>query len=323
MNVIRYSSEWKDRWDAFIDDSRNGTFHLKRAFVEYHGDRFQDHSLIVTDESGNWITVIAMCIEGLAAHSHKGLSYAGFVFAPSFGLTDNFSAMRKVLEYLAAHGVETFYYKTIPHIYHRMPAEDDLFFLFQVKASLAVRHINPVIDQSNKLPFQERRRRAIKKAQKAGLVVQESDRIADYWDIVTDVLKYHGSTPVHALHEIAALHKAFPQSIKLFAAFQGDVMVGGVLIFESETVAKLQYIGASLQGKDIGAIDCIVDFLVNERYRDIAYIDFGTSTGSGGAFVSRGISDQKEGFGARTTVHDHVMIDIKGLDWSCLDAAMR
>jgi len=96
-----------------------------------------------------------------------------------------------------------------------------------------------------------------------------------------------------------------------------------VLIFESETVAKLQYIGASLQGKDIGAIDCIVDYLVNERYRDMPYIDFGTSTGSGGAFVSRGISDQKEGFGARTTVHDHVMIDIKALDWSRLDEAMR
>lgn len=46
ITIKRYSIEQKDLWDAFVDASKNGTFMLKRGYVDYHADRFTDHSLL-------------------------------------------------------------------------------------------------------------------------------------------------------------------------------------------------------------------------------------------------------------------------------------
>ena len=47
INNYSYTSSHKNDWDDFIDKSRNGTFLLKRDFMEYHADRFTDHSLMI------------------------------------------------------------------------------------------------------------------------------------------------------------------------------------------------------------------------------------------------------------------------------------
>ena len=36
MDIIKYSEEWKERWDEFVLNSNNGTmFHLQK-FFDYH-----------------------------------------------------------------------------------------------------------------------------------------------------------------------------------------------------------------------------------------------------------------------------------------------
>ena len=42
----KYFIENKNIWNVFIDLSKNGTFMLKRDYMEYHSDRFVDHSLM-------------------------------------------------------------------------------------------------------------------------------------------------------------------------------------------------------------------------------------------------------------------------------------
>ena len=48
----RASAEERDEWDAFVAASKNGTFLFLRDYMDYHADRFADHSLIVRDRSG-------------------------------------------------------------------------------------------------------------------------------------------------------------------------------------------------------------------------------------------------------------------------------
>jgi hypothetical protein len=319
MKVVKYNNNYKVQWDQFVRTSRNGTFHVERGFIEYHRDRFTDHSLMVLDEKNNIVTLIALHEEDKNLFSHKGLTYAGFILSPDTRLEENLAAFRLIIEYCIACGFETFYYKTISHMYHRVPSHDDLVLLFLLNASLKVRHVNPVIERFNKMPYQERRRRAIKKAEKENLSIELCDQHETYWEILIELLARYDSKPVHSFEEISHLAQLFPESIKLYAAMHEGRIMAGILVFESSTVAKFQYIVSSDEGKDIGALDFLTDRLIHDIYKDKAFIDFGTSTLTGGAKLSIGISNQKEGFGARTTVQDHYQLDLKQINWSNLD----
>ena len=46
MQIIGYTPERKEEWDAFVRTSRNGTFLLLRDYMDYHADRFTDCSLM-------------------------------------------------------------------------------------------------------------------------------------------------------------------------------------------------------------------------------------------------------------------------------------
>jgi hypothetical protein len=87
-------------------------------------------------------------------------------------------------------------------------------------------------------------------------------------------------------------------------------MLGGVIIYESERVAHAQYIAASDDGKEMSALDAIMDFLINDYYRDKTYFDFGISTDQDGQYLDVGLVANKESFGARTTVYDFYKIDL-------------
>ena len=50
IQIRDYSDNLRPRWDEFVRLSKNGTFLHKRAYMEYHADRFEDHSLLFYKE---------------------------------------------------------------------------------------------------------------------------------------------------------------------------------------------------------------------------------------------------------------------------------
>ena len=48
IQITRYDTTFKKEWDDFVSNSKNATFLLKRGYMDYHSDRFPDHSLIFT-----------------------------------------------------------------------------------------------------------------------------------------------------------------------------------------------------------------------------------------------------------------------------------
>ena len=58
------------------------------------------------------------------------------------------------------------------------------------------------------------------------------------------------------------------------------------------------------EGKAIGAMDVLIDTLIKERFKHYRYFDFGISNESRGRYLNEGLVAQKEGFGARSVVHD-------------------
>ena len=86
--------------------------------------------------------------------------------------------------------------------------------------------------------------------------------------------------------------------------------LGGTLLFLTPQVLHTQYISATSEGKACGAIDILFDELINRRYCDYCYIDFGKSTVSDSADLNEQLIFQKEGFGARAVCYDTYEYDL-------------
>ncbi|MDQ6765247.1 MAG: GNAT family N-acetyltransferase [Verrucomicrobiota bacterium] len=314
MRIELYSPSHKKAWDEFVLRSKNGTFLFQRDYMEYHRDRFEDHSLLLIEDDGKVAALLPAARLASALSSHAGLTYGGFVTSEAMKLPKMLQIFDETLAHLQKSGFSTFIYKTVPYPYHRLPAEEDRYALFLAGARLLRRGVLAVCDGRFPPAFQERRKRGAKKARQNGVAVKESEDFAAYWELLTLRLQQtHGSQPVHTIGEIETLRRSFPAHIRLFAAMEGETMVAGVVIHESDRVARAQYIAASERGQDLGALDLVFTELLSGTYQTKAYFDFGTSDAEDGRHVNQGLIDQKEGYGARVVAHDHYELAVK--DW--------
>jgi hypothetical protein len=313
FTISRYTPSSKEAWDRFASSARNATFLFYRGYMDYHADRFADHSLLFHKDGRLAALLPASFHEAEAALvSHGGLTFGGVVSGPDMTAPLMLELFADLTRDLRERGIARLVYKAVPHIYHDLPAEEDGYALFRAGARLYRRDVTATVALDRKLPFQERRRRGVKKARAAGVVVRHTTDLASFWRILEDNLRTkHGVGPVHSLPEIGLLQERFPDNIKLFAAYRGDALLAGVLVYEHRRVAHAQYISANEEGKRLGALDLVFDYLISEHYTRHPYFDFGISTEEQGKVLNVGLSEQKEGFGARAVVHDFYELDLR------------
>lgn len=308
ITVARYGAGDRDEWEALVVRAKNATFLHSRDYMEYHADRFTDFSLVARDGD----TVVAL----LPAHrtgdtlvSHGGLTFGGFITGNDMKLPEFTSMFDSVIEFMRSAGVKSLDYRPVPMIYHKAPAQEDLNAFFLHGATVYRSIVHSVVDQTARIRFQERRRRSAAKAGKSGLVVRESTELGAYWEILSERLaRVFGTAPVHTLEEIELLRSRFPGNIRLFCAYDGAAPVAGVLVFESERVAKAQYIAGNDRGLDLGGVDLILSALIETVYRNKPCVDLGSSEAPVG--LNAGLVQQKEGFGARTVVQLRLHLEI-------------
>ena len=305
FEVRRYTPDRADEWNHFVAQSKNGTFLFDRRFMDYHADRFRDHSLMIYRDRRLYALLPANEKDNVLV-THGGLTYGGLVMSrqcSAKGVLDAFTAMN---DNLCQQGFHHVIYKAIPWIYHQLPAEEDLYALTSVcNARLTIRDISSAIVATHRMKFAESRRSGLRKAQHAGLTIAELDDVEAFWHILNDNLtaKY-AVHPVHTADELRLLRSRFPERIRLWLAYRGQTPVGGTLLFLTPQVLHTQYISATPEGKAVGAIDLLFDHLINKVYADFPYIDFGKSTVSDSADLNEQLIFQKEGFGARAVCYD-------------------
>ncbi|PYI94271.1 MAG: GNAT family N-acetyltransferase [Verrucomicrobia bacterium] len=315
MRVERYQESDKEAWDAFVRQSKNGTFLFLRDYMDYHRARFEDHSLVIRDDDDRIAALLPANVRDQLLSSHAGLTYGGFVADEQMKLPKMLVVFEAALSFLKDRSFAALVYKCVPHIYHRAAAEEDLYALFLCNAKLRRRGALTVVEGAHRLAVQERRRRGARKAQKNGVVVRQSDDLPTYWEILNErLLSTYGTRPAHAVEELQLLRSRFPNHIKLFAAYQEGTMLAGVVIYESYNVAHAQYIAANERSRTLGALDLIFEELLDNIYQSKKYFAFGTSDEQEGRKLNRGLIDQKEGYGARVVAHDHYELNLA--DWT-------
>lgn len=311
FDILRYTAADAAKWNSFVAASKNGTFLLDRKYMDYHSDRFSDHSLIVADPAGHVIALLPANRIDDQVFSHGGLTYGGLILNEEMTTTRMVDLLNALSGYLSAAGISRLEYKTIPSIYHRLPAEEDKFALFVLGAELSRRDVLSVVDLASPGPIQQRRMRGARKAEKTGVSIEASDAWPAFWVILAENLaERHGRQPVHSVDEIILLHRRFPENIRLYVAKYRDTVIAGAVLYLVGRTAHVQYIGSSREGRETGALDMLFIELLHS-HRDYRYFDFGVSNEGNGRILNRGLCEFKDGFGARAIVHDHYSLATK------------
>lgn len=310
LSIRKYSADYRNEWNQFVDESKNGTFLFKREYMEYHSDRFIDHSMMIYKD-GKLVSILPASQHGLEIRTHGGLTYGGLIVSRKMTTQLMLQVLQEVIGYLKSIGVKRLIYKRVPYIYYDYPSDEDLYALFRFDAQLTARNISTSIWLKDRIRFSERRKRNIKKAIKVSLSFRQTDDFITYFSILSEVLaSRHGAKPVHSVSEMEYLTSRFPDNIKLYASYVGKKMLAGVIIYETPLVAHAQYIASSPEGRDCGALDFCFDRLINEVYSEKMYFDFGTSNEDRGRYLNEGLVEQKQEFGARGVAYDEYTINI-------------
>tara|TARA_R110000772_G_scaffold73216_6_gene159861 strand:+ start:918 stop:1859 length:942 start_codon:yes stop_codon:yes gene_type:complete len=305
LKVDRYDPSRADQWNRFVATSRNGTFLFDRRYMDYHKNRFEDLSLVISKDDRIVALLPANRGDGSTLYSHRGLTYGGLIVQPDMTtplMLDIFAAMAPALRDAAfAHMV----YKTVPAIYRRTLGEDDLYALARVGATLLQRDTFSVIALDAPRTVQTRRKRGGAKARKTGVAISPAVALADFWPVLEARLAAtHGATPVHSLDEIQRLQKSFPSNITVTAAVLDGEILAGLVLYDTGIVVRAQYIAASDRGQELGALDLLIQETCVRFESSRDYFDLGSSNAADGDGLNLGLIEFKEGFGARTVAHD-------------------
>jgi hypothetical protein len=309
LTVVPYTPSEQREWDDLVDRSRAPHFLFRRGYMEYHSDRFADASLLVR-EGGRLLAALPANRDGDRLLSHGGLTFGGFITDRRMTATRMLAAFDAALEWLRSDGVATLIYRPAPHIYHRVPAEEDLYALVRCGARLVRRDLSSTILMAERLPYSKGRKAAVKAARSLH-VAQERD-FAEFWAVEEEALaRRHGVAPVHSLEEISLLAGRFPDGIELFTARDDDgTLLAGVVVFVTPVLAHAQYIASTEEGQARGAVDAIVEHLLSERYAGLRWFDFGISTTEQGRVLNEGLAGNKESYGARAIAYDGYEVEV-------------
>ena len=277
IEVTKYTDAFRLEWEGLVEESINGTFLHKRAFLEYHGDRFQDFSLMAWQDR-RLLGVFAAERNAKSVYSHRGLSYGGWIFAKGLEPKAIKDIVQAGMGYFKKEGVEKLYIRSIPGFY---------FSGQEAEVISAYLPFNPVREQKifqtavNPFVWNDRGKRwGARQAEGAGLEISQDIEFLDtFWKAVLlpNLKQRHNTAPAHSLEEIKMLIDRFSGKIHLFTVIHGHEVLAGSVVFEMPKVVHCQYIASNPKGRKLRALDLLMRHLMIGVFPDKQIFSFGVS----------------------------------------------
>ena len=310
MTIIPYDSNKMGIWNKFNAEAKNGNFMFDRNYMEYHANRFKDASLLFYEEN-TLVAILPASLKENAMYSHGGLTFGGFIFSNRTKQAQVLALFDELINYLKMLKISILYYKPVPNIYHSSPAEEDIYALFRNNAVLIGRNAASVLNLPAELAYSKGRKWSVKKAKSNNLKVEESSDFEAFFNIEKELLaQKYDAKPVHSVAEMSDLAAKFPENIRLFCCYADNELIGGVLVYINRHLVHCQYIGANEKGYELGAIDFLIDYLLDYFKNSHKIFDFGTSNADNGHYLEKNLIQFKESFGGRTTCYDIYKLEI-------------
>ena len=305
----KYNNTQIEEWNNFVRENKIHFFFL-RSYMDYHSDRFEDHSLIQRDNE-KIISIFPACKKDNKLVSHGGLTFGGIHFSkeiePSIFLwIENF---QKIKNYAKENNFKQIIYKPLPHIYKNHISFEEESALINEGFELYSSGLSMSLMLNNDINLSSRRKRMIKKSK--DLVFEEIEERFLYPTLERLLKEKYDVAPIHTLSELEYLKSKHPDNISSFVAKDRDGKVlAGVICFNHEQTVHTQYISSTDEGRSNGALDGLFNYLFNLYKNEYKIFDFGTSMNRDNS-INFGLLKQKSEFGCSVTPYNYFKIDIK------------
>jgi len=295
--VIKYEEKYKRLWNDLILRSSNGTFLHHRDYMEYHASRFNDFSLMVFEDK-KLRAVFPLHIENQQAYAHNGLTYGDLIFQKKLKLEHKIEIFHQVLSFLHQQQITDLSVKNIPFIFHQQIDQTSDYIYFQLKANIELVKPFFVLIKNNAYKINRNRLKNIKKLSKESYqICNSSKHLKEFWKIVEDnLMKRHGTKPVHNFDEIKLLMERFPKQIQLFSLQKDGQVLAGALVYYINKAFHFQYIHTVEDNRERKAVEWLV-YQVIEQHKHYDYISFGSSQVDGNN-LNKGLVYWKESWGS-------------------------
>lgn len=313
FTVIRYTESHKSLWNEFLSKSNTPLLLFDRNFLEYHQNRFTDHSLLFFDKA-KLIALLPANQDKETLYSHQGLTFGGLITA----MTAKYPIKEKIIANLINYCKENYFnsllIKQLPQFLQQKPDESESFIWKSYGGQTHLLDLNAVINFSQFSPkndWQNRKYRNSNKAEKNNITITESVDYQGFWEILSKNLHIKfGLKPVHSLEEISYLQSIFPTKIKLYVALQETEILAGTVLFDYGNTLHAQYIAANEKGKELGAIDLLFSTILTTYSTHYQYFSFGVSNTRKGYEINQGLLEWKQGWGAMVRVHEQILVKL-------------
>ena len=310
ISLLRYTPNMKTLWDDFlIQEAQNTTFLFQREFIDYHQDRFTDHSLLFFRDQ-QLIAILPANIKQSILHSHQGLSYGGFILSKSFSSDWVTPCLKALKKFMQTQRLSLLRIKRLPEIYIQPSSCKQLLELFYQQSTLHTQEANSVIDLQEVNSYNTLKKRLIRRAFKNRLTTSYSNNWKGYWEILTTNLRTRfNAEPVHTLQEILMLKERFPKHIQLLVTqSEENELLAGTVLFIHATTIHTQYLSNSPKGREVAALDWTIHQLIHNSKQTHHYLSLGTSIATDGQ-TNLGLKRWKEGFGTQDFFHEYRVFD--------------
>lgn len=315
IEIIRFEEKHKEKWDKFVlTNSVNGTFLQSRIFLDYHKERFVDHSLLFI-RGGNTLVAVCPAIERKTANrkefiSHAGSTFGGIVVGKEFYNISNVIEMIDALDnYLKLNGFNYALLKSTNEIFS-LENNNLIDYMLYRNNYNAYDELSFAIDFSRLksddilLNFKSKTRNLFRSSLKNNLSIkriESKEEISSFYQILCKSLEKYNTKPVHTLDELYELYyERLPKNIRFYGIFHENIMVAGSMVFIINNVFHTQYLCANPEYLYLKPMDYMDGNLINIAYNEkFAYFSFGISTEDHGKYLNETLAKFKEGFGTQ------------------------
>jgi hypothetical protein len=324
-----YQSGEAAEWDRFVAISANGNLLHTRRFLDHHGRRFRDLSLVFRDSrKGHLVGVFP--IVGDEAGRPKGISHSGSSFGGIVTLSPDPILTAEMLNIssrlLLANGFTGLHYKTTLTAFHRQPDDTDMLFL-TLAGHVAEFHLWSVIQVQQNFVVGERRRTAIRSTMRSGASVHETDVAGDYDTfygmLERNLAERHERKPLHSFDQVMDLRERLAEHARLVIVSDGgSEMLAATWVWDyGNGVWHSQYICSTAGGRRRYAVDLLLSGCTELAMRHGQRIySLGRSSLADGWHVNQGLVKFKKGLGCGLVAQRHIELDLTELaraskDW--------
>ena len=315
LRIEEYREELQEKWDDFVlTKSTNGTFLQTRNFLNEHGNRFTDRSLLICKGTNTIVAVVPACetFDGNKKiyNSHGGSTFGGVVIGNEFYDIEHVEAMIGVLEdYVKDNGYDEVRLCCTSDIFARRDTELLKYFLYQ-KGYREYDELSCYIDFNDYKEdvasnFSAARRRGCKYAHRYAMELKKLEtrtELEEFYQILCDNLRKYDTKPVHSLEELVEFkEKRLADVVEFYGVYMEKRIIAGSMVFKFEMrVFHTQYLAADQSCLNLYPMNFLDEGLITTaRDEGFQYFSFGISTEDKGRILNKSLAQFKEGFGAK------------------------